>query len=104
MPAILTVMADRQDLYNQLGAFGDSPAGGIGEDALQAIGIEDPATANFNVDSEDAVGGMPIGRLIHDFQDVIRNFAFVHARTSFPELQLAGRHNSSLSVSLGARR
>lgn len=99
MPAVLTVVTDWQDLYNQLGAFGNGPAGGIGEDGLKTVGIENPPAANFNVDSENAARGMAIGRLVHDFQDMTCDFVFVHSSTSFPELQLAGGHNSSLGAS-----
>jgi hypothetical protein len=82
MPAILAVMTNGQNLYDKLRAFGDGAASGRGEGGLQAVGIENAAAANFNLEPKDAADGTLIGHLVHNFQDVIRDFVFVHGLTS----------------------
>jgi hypothetical protein len=83
VPTILAMMPNGQNSYDELRALGDGAASGLGESDLQAVGIEDAATANFKVETENAAYRTLIRRLVHDFQDVISDFVFVHTPTSF---------------------
>jgi hypothetical protein len=79
MAAVLTVVPDREDLDKKLRTLCNRASRNLGENMLQAGGIENPTPADFKVNAQNPAGGVAMCRLVHCCHYVICDFAFVHA-------------------------
>jgi hypothetical protein len=77
--AVLAVVTDREHFHQKLGALGHGAASDIGEGMAETIQVEHTTAANCKVNSQDVAGSVAICCLVHDGQDVISDFALVHA-------------------------